>query len=507
MNFRLRALGAASAIALALSFGPAHAGKNDDTLRAAMAEEILNLDYNYTTKREYIILAQLTDATLFTIDPVSQEVQPSIATAYDFVDDTTLDVTLREDVKFHDGSTLTAEDVAYSYNWIKSPESESNATGVVSRWLENAEVVAPNKVRFHLASVYPLVIRDMANRIMIRKAGTYDANGTINRDAMASDLIATGPYKVTSFEPGTELVLERFEDYFGDKPAIQKIIVRNIPDVGTQQAELMSGGVDWMFKVPLDLAESLGKTPMASHLSGADLRVGFIVLDAHGYTDPEGPLTDVRVRQAINHALNTEEMAKYLIGGSAEAIHTACHPAQFGCDQSVTAYPYDPEKAKALLAEAGFADGFPLELWAYRDKAAAEAVAADLTAVGIKVDLRYVKLESLNQARAARDIPAYFGTWGSGGTADTAAIARIHFSDSDRNMSGDADLEALVLSAEQTADQEKRKEIYSEALGKIADEAYWAPLFTYSANYLVSPDLDFPLDPDGLPRLQHASWK
>ena len=135
-------------------------------------------------------------------------------------------------------------------------------------------------------------------------------------------------------------------------------------------------------------------------------------------------------------------------------------------------------------------------------------MASDLTAVGIDVNLRYVKLESLNQARAAREIPAYFGTWGSGGTADTAAIARIHFDlESDRNMSGDEDLAELVLSAEQTADQEQRKAIYSEAIGKIADDAYWAPLFSYSANYLTSPDLVFPTDPDGLPRLQNASWK
>lgn len=506
--FDWRALCAAASIAIATSVGPVTAGPADDTLRVAMAEEILNLDYNYTTKREYIILAQLTDATLFEIDPATQEVLPSVATGYQWVDDTTLDVTLRDDVKFHDGSALTAEDVAYTYNWIRNPDSESNASGVVERWLENAEVTSPTTVRFHLTSVYPLVLRDMSNRIMLRKAGTYDAGGTVNRDAMASALVGTGPYRVVSFEPGTELVLERFDGFFGEKPAIANIVVRNIPDIGTQQAELMAGGIDWMFKVPLDLAESLGATPLATHLSGPDLRVGFLVLDAGGFTDPEGPLTNVLVRRAINHALNTPEMAKYLIGGSAEAIHAPCHPAQFGCDQSITAYEYNPEKAKALLAEAGYPDGFPLELWAYRDKAASEAIAADLTAVGIDVDLRYVKLASLNEARAERKIPAYFGTWGSGGTADTAAIARIHFSGtSDRDMTGDADLAAEILAAEQTADPAKRLEIYSSALSKIADQAYWAPLFSYSANYLVSPSLDFPLDPDGLPRLQNSNWK
>ena len=506
-TFPMRSICAAAVLALAASVAPAPVGKSDDTLRVAMAEEILNLDYNYTTKREYIILSQLTDATLFHVNPDTAEIEPSVATSYEFVDDTTLDVVLRDDVMFHDGSKLTAEDVAYTYNWINNPDSESNATGVVERWLDNAEVTGPNTVRFHLKSVYPLVLRDMGARIMLRKAGTYDAGGTIDRDAMANKLIGAGPYKVVSFEPGSKLELERFDDYFGDKPAIANVVVRNLPDIGTQQAELMSGGVDWMFKVPLDLAESLGATPMAEHLSGPDLRIGFLVLDAAGYTDKDGPLTNALVRRAINHALNTPEMAKFLIGGSAEAIHTACHPAQFGCDQSVTAYPYDPDKARALLTEAGYPDGFPLELWAYRDKAAAEAIAADLEAVGIDVDLRYVKLQSLNQARAQREIPAYFGTWGSGGTADTAAIARIHFSESDRNLSGDAELEKEVLAAEQTNDAAERKALYSKALERIADQAYWAPLFSYSANYLVSPDLNFPLDPDGLPRLQNSSWK
>lgn len=495
-------------LAAALGATPALADKSDDTLRVAMAEEILNLDYNYTTKREYIILAQMTDTTLFDLDPTTQEIKPAVATGYTYVDDMTLEVTLRDDVKFHDGSTLSAEDVAYTYNWIIREDSESNAGGTIGRWLDMAEVTGPNTVRFHMKSVYPLVLRDMAQRIMLRKAGTYDAGGGIDRDAMAQNLISTGPYKVISFEPGQELVLERFEEYYGEKPAIQRIVVRNIPDVGTQQAEMMSGGIDWMFKVPLDLAESLGATRQATHLSGPDLRIAFIVLDAAGYTDTDGPLTQVKVRQAINHALNKAEMAEYLIGGSAEAIHTACHPAQFGCDQSVQDYPYDPEMAKELLAEAGYPDGFPLELWAYRDKAVAEAVAADLTAAGIEVNLRYVKLQSLNQARAAQDIPAYIGTWGSGGTADTAAIARIHFAnETDRNLSDDAALADVVLAAEQTADQEKRAEIYTEALTTIADQAYWAPLFTFSANYLVSPDLDFPLDPDGLPRLQNSSWR
>lgn len=490
-----------------MATGPALASPEDDTLRVAFAEEILNLDYLYTTKREYIILSQATDATLFDLDPETQEYNPSVATDYSYADDLTLDVNLREDVVFHDGSALTADDVVYTYNWIISEQSDAQAKGIIDRWLESAEKTGEYSVRFHLKTIYPLVLRDMAQRIMLRKNGAYRVNGEVDQDAMADGLIGAGPYRVASFEPGQQVVLQRFDDYFGAPPAIKTIIVRNLPDIGTQQAELMSGGIDWMFKVPLDLAESLGVTPLANHLSGPDLRVGFLVLDAAGYTDPDGPLTKVKVRQAVNHALNRDVMAEFLIGGSSEGIHTPCHPAQFGCTTDIQAYPYNPARARELLAEAGYPNGFSMELWAYRDKAAAEAIASDLSVVGIDVDLRYVKLASLNQARAERDIQAYFGTWGSGGTADTAAIARVHFSDeTDRNLSGDDELTELVLAAEQTADQAERADIYAQALNRIADQAYWAPLFSYSANYLVSPHLNFPLSPDGLPRLQQTSW-
>ncbi|NNU79050.1 ABC transporter substrate-binding protein [Halovulum dunhuangense] len=488
---------------------PAAAGPQDDTLRAALAGEILNLDYLYTTRREYIILAQMTDATLFTMNPETQAIEPGVATSYEFVDDMTIDVQLRDDVRFHDGTPLTAADVAYTYNWVIDENSESHAQALISRWLERAEVTGDHSVRFHLRAINPLIIRDMAQRVMLRKDGAYHQGTEVDRNAMATQLVGAGPYRVASFQPGVEVVLERFDDYYGDAPDIGNIVVRNLPDMGTQQAELMSGGIDWMFNVPLDVARSLDAHPDIEHLAGPDLRVSFIVLDAAGLAQPDGPLTDLRVRQAMNHAVNKPEIAEFLMGGGAsEPIYSACHPVQFGCVQDVPRYEYDPERARALLAEAGYPDGFELDLWAYRERPVSEAVMADLEAVGIDINLRYVQLETLNQARANREIPAYIGTWGSSGVADTALIARVHFSDtSDRHLSGDEEVVEWVLAAEQTADQDARFELYKQAITRIAEQAYWVPLVSYSADYLVRTELDFPLDNDGVPRLQNARWK
>ncbi|MGY6706271.1 ABC transporter substrate-binding protein [Roseinatronobacter sp.] len=497
-------------LASGLAFGhAAFAGPQDDTLRAAMSGEILNLDYLYTTRREYIILAQMTDATLFTMNPANQQIEPGVASSYEFVDDMTIDVQLRDDVRFHDGSVLSAADVAYTYNWIIDPSSESHAQALISRWLDRAEVLDEHTVRFHLAAINPLIIRDMAQRVMLRKDGSYHQGDQVDHDAMALNVNGVGPYRVVRFNPGVELVLERFDDYFGDAPEIGNIVVRNIPDMGTQQAELMSGGINWMFNVPLDVARSLDARPGIDHLAGPDLRVSFIVLDAGGVAQPDGPLTDLRVRQAMNHAVNKPEIAEFLMGGGAsEPIYSACHPVQFGCTQDVPRYEYDPDRARELLAEAGYPDGFSLDLWAYRERPNAEAIMADLEAVGIDINLRYVQLETLNQARASQDIAAYIGTWGSSGVADTALIARVHFSDtSDRHLSGDDQVVEWVLAAEQTADQDLRFDYYQQAITRIAEQAYWVPLVSYSADYLVTSDLEFPLDDDGVPRLQNARWK
>src|SRR6056297_2909277 len=206
--------GGLAASALVCAGSLASAGPEDDTLRVAFAEEILNLDYNYTTKREYILLADLIDEGLFGYDPETNDYVPSVATGFDYVDDLTVDIDLRDGVTFHDGTPLTPADVAYTYNWIIDEDSEAQAKGTIERWLDRAEVLDDDTVRFHLSTEYPLVIRDMARRVRLRPEGTYhDADGNPVQDAMATDHNGVGPYRVVSFAPGEQVVLERHEGY------------------------------------------------------------------------------------------------------------------------------------------------------------------------------------------------------------------------------------------------------------------------------------------------------
>ena len=511
MNKLLKYASGVALAALMVAPTAVMADKANDTLVAAFSRELTNLDYNYGTKTEYIILGDLVDDSLFYVDPKTLAYVPSLATDYTIVDDTTVDVNLRQDVTFHSGAPMTADDIIYTFNFILNDDKNSRHAKI-SDWLDNIEKTGEFSVRFNLLEPYAALFNDLY-RVRIRKDGIMGTLDNYDINAQATSIDGLGPYKVMSFDPGVEVVLERHEGYFGGakgKPAIKNMIIRSIPDIGTQQAELMSGGIQWMYNVKKDVGEAMARNPKVNYQLGESLRIGFLILDAGGYSGEGHPLTDVRVRRAMNHAINRPSIATNLIGGPAKAIHSACNPVVFGCEQDVAIYEHDPEKAKALLAEAGYADGFDLDLWSYRDKEAAQALSADLSKVGIRVNLKHGKLAGLNKARKAREIRAYFGTWGSTASPDTATIANIHWRDpgvGDRNLSGDHVVNELMIGAERTLDVAERTRLYSEGLKLIADQAYWVPLWTYSEGVLSSDDIVFNQDPDGYPRLWNVTWK
>lgn len=486
----------------------ADAGERSDTLVVALAMPLTTVDRLYSVQREGLILSQLTDDGLFHVDPESLEFVPLAAASYEWVNETRLDVVLRDDVMFHDGSRLTAEDVVYTFDWVLHKDSGTSRGPVIRGWLDSVEEVASNKVSFHLKVPYPMALRDMAVSVPLRKKDTYAEVGT---RAVEQPLNGIGPYRVTNFRAGREIVLTRFEGYYQASPkanpAIENMVFRVIPDQGTQQAELLSGGIDLMLDVPPDVADNVRHLPNVVRLEGDDIRIGYITLDAAGYSDPDTPFRNLKVRRALNHAINRQAITEYLVRGSAEAIDFACHPHQFGCEGSGPVYAYDPDKAKALLAEAGYPQGFSFDLWAYRDKIMAEAIVSDLRAVGINANLRYVKLNVFSKVRNDRDMSAFFASYGGGGTADASAITGVHFvANTPRNYSGDEDLAATVLAAERTIDPEKRRALYRQALNRIAEQAYWVPMFSYSQNFLLSPGLELSVPKDGVPRLWQARW-
>lgn len=484
---------------------------NDRVLDVAFQSQISNLDHTYTTKRAYIILSQLTDGYLFMVDPKTLDYRPLLAKSYRFVDDTTLDVDLRHGVRFHDGSEMTARDVVYTYRFVIDPDNGARAQHHIAKWLKSVERTGPYSVRFHLKYAYPMTLRDMAITVPIRKAGSYTVNGKLNKGALATRENGLGPYRVVDFAPGHEVTLRRFDGYYKNspkgRPAIKTIRIHTITDWGAAQAGILSGELDWLYNVPPLIARNLAASKFAKREVGSSMRIGFVELDAAGLVSPDEPLTKLKVRRGINHAINRQSIVDNIVGKGAKVIDSVCNPVQFGCTQAVTRYGYDPAKARRLFTEAGYPHGFHLTLWAYREPYVSQAMAQNLRDAGLDVSLRYVKLPVLNKARAGGRIQAYFGTWGAGGTADVAATLDVMWNMStDRNLARDETLAKLIASASRTRDKARRRALYDRALKRIAARAYWVPLYVFPQNYIVANNVIFPVPRDGLPRLYRARW-
>ena len=446
----IKAILAASAIALATAV-PANADKASDTLVAAFNKEVQTLDGLYSTSRENLILSYLTSDQLVEIDPVTKEYKGALAESFTQVDDRTIDFRLREGVKFHDGSEVTVEDIVYSFDWITNSDSKTRRGAFIRGWFESAEALDSRTVRVTATTPYPLMLRDIAVFVLTRKKDSY-ADG--NPDALTQSFNGTGPYKVASFDMGSGVTLERFDDYYAGGPkasgAIENIVLRPIPEWGTVTAELLSGGVHWSFNVPDDTAQDLGALPMVDHVSGLSTRIGFVVLDAAGVTDPNGPLTNTEVRQALNHAVDRQAIVEHLVGGSSRVIHSPCNAGMFGCDVEVAEYDFNPERAKELLAEAGLPDGFEFELTAYREKPIIEAVAADLAKVGVTANINFVKLSALSKGRKEGQWEAFQGAWGFYATPDVGAISNHFVEGSDRILNHDPEVQGQFKAALET---------------------------------------------------------
>jgi peptide/nickel transport system substrate-binding protein len=173
----------------------------------------------------------------------------------------------------------------------------------------------------------------------------------------------------------------------------------------------------------------------------------------------------------------------------------------------VVKYEYDPEKAKKLLAEAGYPDGFTVDFFIYRDRPYAEAVVGDLAQVGIKANLTQLQYSALREKAAGGGVQLAFWTWGSNSLNDVSAFIGYWLAGTTDDVAKDPEVIALINAAKTEMDVVKREELYNKALQLIAERALTAPMFTYVNNNCFTKDLNFTPYPDAVPRFYWSSWK
>jgi peptide/nickel transport system substrate-binding protein len=494
------------AIALALA-APAHAAKRDNTLRIAGNQVPESLDAYFNNVRLGVIIAHHIWDQLIYRDPKSNEYKPLLATSWKWIDAKTLELELRKGVRFHNGEAFDADDVVYTLNFVSNPANKAITQQNVN-WIDKAEKLDAHKVRILLRKPFPAALEYLAGPIPIYPNEYYAKAGP---KGMSEKPVGTGPYRVTDHQPGRLVRFERNKDYFKDsprpQPAIERIELRLIPDQNTQAAELMAKGLDWIFNVPPDQAKQLGAVRDLNVVAGETMRVVWLTMATRDGA-PNPVLKDVRVRKAISHAINREAMLKTVVGESARVIHTLCFPQQFGCtDEGAPRYPYDPARAKALLAEAGFPNGLDIDLYAYRERQQTEAMIGYLRAVGIRANLRFMQYAAMRDALREGKAGFAHQTWGSFSVNDVSAMTPVFFKFHADDVTRDEKVRDLLDAGDTSVNPNVRRSAYKHALTRIAEQAYVAPLYSLPVYYAHTKELDFRPYADEIPRFWEARWK
>jgi peptide/nickel transport system substrate-binding protein len=486
---------------------PALAQKSADTLRITWREAVPDVDPYYNSQRTGMVVAFQAFDCLVYRDPVTMEIKPALATSWQQVDATTIDFTLREGVTFQNGDPFTADDVVYTINTIIHDKQVAIPAYYTS--YAGAERIDAFHVRLKLTGVSPAVMQYLA---MVTPIWPKAYREKIGADAYAQAPIGTGPYKITKVDGTTQIDMERYDGYYAGspkgRPSIRYIKIHEVPDPTTEMTELLGGRADWIWGYNADQFANIARMPNLQALRFGTMRVHFMTIDAAGRTGADNPLTKLKVRQAIISAIDRGTMARQLIQGDSQVIDTPCFPAQFGCDVAAAVkYPYDPIRAKQLLAEAGYPNGFDTELMSYDLPQLGAAVQNYLKAVGINVRLQQLQIGAVIQMAEAGKTPLYEGSWGSNSINDVSAFMPYFLGGGLDDYARDADVQDLLKQAAASIDPELRRRAYSQAIHLATERVDFVPMFSGVRYVAFAKDLNFQGFQDDLPRFYLSSWK
>ena len=423
------------------------------------------------------------------------------------VDNQTIEIRMREGIVAHNGDTVDARDVHATVQYMTNQANRIVGIGRVS-WLTGSELVDNRTVRIRMRPSFGPWQEYLTSLLIIPRATLTGTGG----DELGRTPIGTGPFRVAEVAPGRHIIMERFDRYFGGakgQAQIDRLVFRRVPEQNTRVAELLTGGIDWIWRVPPDQARNLQRRRNVTVVSGGTIRFHYLQMDSAGRSGAEGnPFRDIRVRQAMNHAIDRAGIVRNLVGEGSEILHTPCHPQQFGCTQEgVTQYAYDPERARALLAEAGYPNGFEVEMAAYRERPWGEAIIGNLRAVGIRVNLAWAQYDAYQTRVRSGQVRLAYGSWGSTSLYDAAASTSYFFRGSPDDLNRDEQVMAALARGDGSTDPAVRRGAYAEAMRRIADQAFWVPLWTFPLTYAHHPQLEFTPAADEVPRFYNARWR
>lgn len=447
----------------------------------------------------YIIYRNIFD-NMVTRDTAG-EIAPQIATSWNYVDDTTIDFEIRDDVTFHDGSRLTAEDVAFSVNRIIDPDLKSPQLSQFNL-IESAEVVNDTMVRIVTKSAFPALLAQLVKLSIVPKAyveSVGDADFNLNP-------VGSGPYQLVEWRKGVETELAAYEDYWRGTPPFPTVLFRAVPDVSTMIADLRTGRADLIRNVPPDQAVSITSSTGVNLLSAPTERVGYLYINAQA-----GLTADIRVRKAIAHAIDRQTLIDALLEGYAAPVNIIGAEPIFGYTPDVEGYDYDPERAVELIKEAG-AEGATVEFLTSPsyNRALVEAIQQMVNEVGLNVEISSSDQATFlmrRQGEAENAGGLAVGAWSCACQDADGIIYPLFRSGSIWAKYSNEAYDALVDEARGTLDTDRREELYAQAYEILREDVPGIGLYQVYALYGAAENLEWTPTANEAMFIMDMSWQ
>ncbi|MGQ0675724.1 MAG: ABC transporter substrate-binding protein [Rhodospirillales bacterium] len=440
------------------------------------------------------------------------EIQPRLAESWKVVNPTTWEFKLRKGVKFHDGSDFTAEDVKFSIERIPVVTGPNPLTIYVRR-VKETKIVDPNTLHIVTDGPAPNLPNDFIRLFIVSskaaKGLTKDTSNAAFNSGKAA--IGTGPYKFVSWTPKDQLVLERFDGFWGPKEPWQRHIRKEIPNDAARVAQLKAGQVDLIVRVPASDVPTLEKDPKLTVVKIDTVYVFNMELDMRdkapqvsakdGSPLAKNPMQDPKVREAIDLAIDRRTLASIAMEGLGKAQNQLVTPSIFGYSKKLPERKYDPAAAKKLLAEAGYPNGFKTTFSFTSDRLPGDrqvgtSVAQMLAAVGIDAQANAQPAAVFFPARSRGEFSMSMSGWGTlTGEAHYTLSSIAHSNDKEKkfgafNVLGykNPAMDKLIQDAAVELDEAKRRLLLERANELVASDRPRLPLVAVGSAWAMQKD-------------------
>lgn len=452
----------------------APASKEGGTLVIARLSDANNLDPHFLTQiNSAAIIHHKVYEGLVRMDKDSKYVG-ALASEWKQLDDVTWEFKLRTGVTFHDGTPFNAEAVKKTIARVQDPAVGSNRANLFEA-IKEVKVVDDSTVQFILHYPYAPLLSVLASA----EGGILSPKAI---EQYGKDLTkhptGTGPYKFESWTPGQEVVLVKSDNYWGDKPNLDKVVFKTVPEDTTRLAMVETGEAHIAEQLPVTEVERVQNSP--SMTLG---RYPAFASDHIGINNQKKPFDDVRVRQAIAHAIDKKTIIQGVYNDVGTVGHSSITPSMVGYSPNVKDLPFDLEKSKQLLAEAGYANGFKTTIYLNDNKARislAEVLQQQLKQINIDVEVKVLEFGAYIDAANKGETELFLSGWGNAtGDADYNQYNLFHTKSQgtagNHAFYSNPEVDKLIEEGRKEKDEEKRKQIYEKAQQIQMDEAAMIP--------------------------------